>query len=118
MKTKTIEINKSIEHGNNHGGLGKVMTILVVGSVLGATVGLLMAPASGEKTRKKIKGEVRGVQKRAKAAVGNIEDKGREIVDDVKENVESVRESISERVTGAKKTVRAKNKKWKLFGRR
>lgn len=110
--------NKLRENGNNHGGIGKVMASLVIGSVLGATVGLLMAPTSGEKTRKKIKGEVRGVQKRAQAAVGNIEDKGREIVDDVKGNVENVRESIAERVAGAKKTARAKNKKWKIFGRR
>ena len=106
------------ENGNSPSSAGKVMTSLVVGSVLGAAVGLLMAPNSGEKTRKKIKSEVRGVQKRAKAAVGNIEDRSREIVDDVKGNVDSVRESITERVTGAKKTARVKTKKWKIFGRR
>ena len=111
MRTKITE-------NGNHGGIGKIITSLVVGSVLGATVGLLMAPTSGEKTRKKIKGEVRGIQKSAKAAVGNVEDRSREIVDDVKENVESARESIAERVTGAKKAARAKNKKWKIFGRR
>lgn len=94
---------KNRENGNNKGGIGQVVTGLVVGSVVGATVGLLMAPTSGEKTLKKIKGEARGMQKRAKAAVGNIEDKGREIVDDVKENVENVRESIAERVTSRKK---------------
>ena len=94
---------KNRENGNNKSGIGKVVTGLVVGSVIGATVGLLMAPASGEKTLKKIKGEVRGMQKRAKTVVGNIEDKGREIVDDVKENVENVRESIAERVTSRKK---------------
>jgi gas vesicle protein len=44
MRTKITE-------NENYGGIGKVMTGLVVGSVLGATVGLLMAPTSGEKCR-------------------------------------------------------------------
>ena len=108
--------NKISENGNNHGGIGTVMTSLVVGSVIGATVGLLMAPTSGEKTRKKIQSEVKGAQKKAKAAVGNIETKSRELVDDVKGNVENVRETITERVNGVKKNTRAK--KWKVFGRR
>ena len=90
---------RSRENKNNKGGIGKVVTSLVVGSLIGAAVGLLMAPTSGEEIRNKIMGEVRSNQKRAKAAVGNIEDKGREIAGDVKDNVENVRESIIERVT-------------------
>jgi len=83
----------------NKAGLGKVITGLVVGGIVGAAVGLLMAPTSGEEIRNKIIDEARGAQKKAKAAVGNIEDKGREIAEDVKENAENVRESIIERVT-------------------
>jgi len=35
---------KDTSNGNNMGDFGKVVTGLVVGSVLGATIGLLMAP--------------------------------------------------------------------------
>jgi len=90
---------RSRENKNNKSGIGKVVTSLVVGSLIGATVGLLMAPSSGEEIRNKIMGEVRSNRKRAKATVGNIEDKGREIAGGVKDNVENVRESIIERVT-------------------
>jgi len=97
--------SKNRENRNNIGSIGKIVTGLIVGSVVGATVGLLMAPTSGEKTLKRIRGEVKGVQKRAKATVGNIEDKSREIVDDVKTNVENARESIVERVIRRKKNI-------------
>src|SRR5215210_6008805 len=66
-------------------GVGKVITGLAVGSVVGATVGLLLAPASGEETISKIKNEAKGLQKRAKKAVGNavekVEDKARGLQD-------------------------------------
>lgn len=91
------------DNGNNNAGIGKVVTGLLVGGVVGATVGLLMAPASGEETRRKIKSEAEGVQRKAKAAVSNIEVKTREGVEDARENLETVREGIVERVIRRKK---------------
>lgn len=57
---------------------GKVITGMVVGSVVGATVGWLTAPASGEETRRRIKGEVMGARQKAKSAMENVESKARE----------------------------------------
>lgn len=91
-------------NGNGRGGIGQVVTGLVVGGVVGATVGLLMAPASGEETRRKITGEVKGVQVKAKDAVEHVEDRGREMISDARDSMENVRENIAERVTSRKKS--------------
>ena len=86
-------------NGNNSGGIGKVITGLVVGSVVGAAVSLLMAPASGEETRRKIKDEVNGIQKKARLTAGQVEEKGREIVGEAKGSLENAKENIVERIT-------------------
>jgi gas vesicle protein len=90
---------KHAVHRQNKGGIGKVVTGIVVGSVVGATVGLLMAPSSGAEARRKIKSEVKGIQRRAKDTAAKIEDKGREIIDDARDDIDKVRENIAERVT-------------------
>ena len=97
---------RPIANGNEdrRRGIGKVLTGLVFGSVVGATVGLLMAPASGEETRGRIKGEVKGVQNKAKDALENVEDRGREMISDARDNLENVRPTIAERVTKRKKS--------------
>src|SRR6185503_18683429 len=86
-------------------GVGKVITGLAVGSVVGATVGLLLAPASGEETVSNIKSQAKGIQKKAIKAVGNIEDKARglgnkaqTLARDVSTDVSEVKEDVSERV--------------------
>ena len=86
-------------------GVGKVITGLAVGSVVGATVGLLLAPASGEETISNIKSQAKGIQKKAIKAVGNIEDKARglgnkaqTLARDVSTDVSEVKEDVSERV--------------------
>lgn len=55
---------------------GKVITAALVGGVVGATVGLLMAPSSGRETLRRLKGEALGpaaARERAKTARGNVE---------------------------------------------
>jgi|SRR6188474_2314874 gas vesicle protein len=86
-------------------GVGKVITGLAVGGVVGATVGLLLAPASGEETISNIKSQAKGIQKKAVKAVGNIEDKAHDLGDkaqtlakDVSKDVSEVKEDISERI--------------------
>jgi gas vesicle protein len=86
-------------------GVGKVITGLAVGSVVGATVGLLLAPASGEETISNIKSQAKGIQKKAIKAVGNIEDKARglgnkaqTLARDVSTDVSEVKEDVGERV--------------------
>ena len=86
-------------------GVGKVITGVAVGSVVGATVGLLLAPASGEETISNIKSRAKGIQKKAVKTVGNIEDKARglgkkanTLVKDVSKDVSEVKEDVGERV--------------------
>jgi len=67
--------------------IGGVFTGLLVGSVVGTAVGILMAPNSGARTRRKIKHEVLGAQRKAKMAIEDAKDKAREVVQDVSENV-------------------------------
>jgi len=86
-------------------GVGKVITGLAVGSVVGVAVGLLLAPASGEETISNIKSQAKGIQKKAIKAVGNIEDKARglgnkaqTLARDVSTDVSEVKEDVGERV--------------------
>ena len=97
-ETKTRKRTKKV-------GVGKVITGVAVGSVVGATVGLLLAPASGEETISNIKSRAKGIQKRAVKAVGNIEDKARglgkkanTLAKDVSKDVSEVKEDVGERV--------------------
>jgi gas vesicle protein len=66
---------------------GKIITGLLFGSLFGATVGLLMAPTSGQETRRKITEGAIGVQEKVKTAAGNVESRARELVEDVSDKV-------------------------------
>jgi gas vesicle protein len=66
---------------------GKVITGLLLGSLFGATVGLLMAPTSGQETRRKITDGAVGVQEKMKTAAGNVESRARELAENVSDKV-------------------------------
>ncbi len=66
---------------------GKVITGLLLGSLFGATVGLLMAPTSGQETRRKITDGAVGVQEKVKTAAGNVESRARELAENVSDKV-------------------------------
>jgi gas vesicle protein len=76
---------------------GKVVTGILIGGVVGATVGWLTAPASGEETRRRLKGEVKGYREKAKTAAGNIESQARELVEDVRENAGQAEATVARR---------------------
>jgi len=76
---------------------GKVITGVLLGSVVGATVGWLTAPTSGEELRRRIKGEVKGVQAKARTAAGNIESRARELAEEAKDNIEEVKDTVTRR---------------------
>ncbi|HSL45507.1 MAG TPA: YtxH domain-containing protein [Anaerolineales bacterium] len=64
---------------------GKVIAAALVGSAVGATVGLLMAPSSGKEMIRRIKGEAFGpddAQERARTAARNVESQARELAGD------------------------------------
>ena len=77
--------------------VGKVIAAALIGSAVGATVGLLMAPTSGREMRRRIGGSVIDARDRAKDAAGNIESKARELAGKVTEDVNTATGSISRR---------------------
>jgi gas vesicle protein len=89
------------ERKNHKNNTGKVVTGLLIGSVVGATIGWLTAPASGEEMRRRIKGEVKGVREKAKTARGNVESKARKLAKEVNENVKQVKKPVNRRKKAA-----------------
>jgi gas vesicle protein len=61
----------------------KVMTGMILGGVLGATVGWLTGPASGQEMRLRLRGDIAGARERAKSALQNVESKATELAAEV-----------------------------------
>lgn len=76
---------------------GKVITAALVGSVVGATVGLLMAPTSGEEMRRKLRGGAMDARERIKTAASNVETKARELAAEVGDQASELKGSVSRR---------------------
>jgi gas vesicle protein len=89
------------ERKNHKNSAGKVVTGLLIGSVVGATIGWLTAPASGEETRRRIKGEVKSVREKAKTARGNVESRARELAKEVNEKADQVKKPVTRRKKAA-----------------
>ena len=79
-------MRRKLRKHQNKKDAGKVITGMLLGSIFGAAVALLMAPASGEEVRRRIAGETTGVREKIKTAAGNIESRARELVEDVGNN--------------------------------
>ena len=62
-------------------GAGKGTAGLLVGSVVGATVGWLTAPASVGEIRRRLRNTLMGAEEKAKTARGNLESKFRDMPD-------------------------------------
>lgn len=90
-------MKRKVRKNHTKGSTGKVVTGMLVGSVIGATVGLLMAPTSGEETRRKIKGETMEAQQKLKKAAGNVESRARELAEEVSENIDNIKGSVTRR---------------------
>ena len=72
---------------NKHNSLN-VLTGIAIGSAIGATISLLMAPASGEETRRRIKTGIADAQHKAMSTIEDVQSKALSLVDDVKEDVQ------------------------------
>ena len=62
---------------------GKLVTGILVGGVVGAAVGWLTAPASGEETRRRLMGDLRSAREKIKTSEENIESQARELAEEV-----------------------------------
>lgn len=76
---------------------GKVITGMLLGSIFGAAVALLMAPTSGEETRRKIADEAMGVREKMKTAAGNVESRARELAENVSDKLGNVKGPVAQR---------------------
>lgn len=80
--------------------ISKIALLLITGFAAGAVTGLLVAPESGEKTRKKIAKEGKKARKYAEKKAKEFKNKGedfKEKVVDVKENIESAAADVKKR---------------------
>ena len=73
---------------NNHKktSTGKLVTGILLGGMVGATVGWLTAPASGEEMRRRLRGDRKNVREKIKTAEGNVESSVRELAEAAGEN--------------------------------
>jgi gas vesicle protein len=65
---------------------GKVVSGILLGGVVGATVGWLTAPASGAETRRRLTGDTMSAREKIKTSEGNIESQVRDLAEVVGEN--------------------------------
>jgi gas vesicle protein len=62
---------------------GKLVTGILVGGVVGATVGWLTAPASGEELHHRLRGDRMSAREKIKTSEGNVESQARELVEEM-----------------------------------
>ena len=112
MRSKDIQY-----YGDNGGSVGRVFASVLIGGLIGAAVGFLMAPVSGEELRRTIREELDDAQKRARAMMEDaqekgreMQDKGREVVEGIKDDVGAIRENIKDTAHKRKKSIS------KMFG--
>jgi gas vesicle protein len=76
MRSKLLEKTKKTS-------VGKVVTGIVLGGMIGAALGWLTAPASGEETRRRLMGDIKNAREKIEASEENIESQARELAEEV-----------------------------------
>lgn len=72
-----------MENNNNNNNAGKILSSLLIGAVIGGTLGILFAPHKGSKTRRKIAGKSEDI-------TNSIKEKFNTIVDETKNKYEQM----------------------------
>ena len=62
---------------------GKLVTGVLLGGVVDATVGWLTAPATGVEMRRRLRGEGMNAREKATTAAGNVESRARQLAEEV-----------------------------------
>lgn len=79
----------------NSNNTGTILTTLVVGAAAGAIAGILLAPDSGEKTRKKLSKQAKKLKKEARRTAEDIRDKAEEQINNVTKNVKETAQTVA-----------------------
>jgi len=103
MRSNDIHYDTYERYDTNGGSMGRVFASVLIGGLIGAAVGFLMAPVSGQELRRTIREEFEEAQERARSLVEeaeakgrDLQHKGREVVEGIKEDVGSVRDNIKD----------------------
>lgn len=81
-----------------------VFGALILGGIIGATLGILFAPAKGEVTRRAIKKEATRITKEVEKETKDfVSDNIEPVIDDVKEKVNDARDDVDKYVDNKKK---------------
>src|SRR5690349_2454696 len=88
---------------NNDNKIATAALMLVAGGIIGAGIALLLAPQSGERTRRDISRCARKVKTRADEAVDDIADNISDLVDTISDKTDDLVERGKEVAVGARK---------------
>ena len=72
----------------------KFLAGFIVGGAIGAIAGILLAPKSGEETRKHIADTTKDVMNRADATVKEIQSKADDVVSDMQKKGDEIRDKL------------------------
>jgi gas vesicle protein len=64
-------------------GVGKVIIGVLMGGMVGATLGWLTSPASGAEIRRRLRRSGIDARERAKTAIGNVESRARNLAQEI-----------------------------------
>jgi len=95
---------------SNGGSAGRVFAGVLIGGLIGAALGFLMAPMSGDELRRTIREEFDEAQERAMSAMEDAQEKGRQMQDKGREVVEGIRGDVENLRDNVKDTVRKRRK--------
>lgn len=97
---------------SNGGSAGRVFAGVLIGGLIGAAVGFLMAPMSGDELRRTLREEFDETQERARSMVEDaqekgrqVQDKGREVVEGIRDDVENIRDNIKDTAQKRRKSI-------------
>jgi gas vesicle protein len=88
MRRKSQKANRKVSPG-------KIITGVLAGGMIGATLRWLTAPTAGAETRRQFRSHVMNARDRAKTAADNIESRARELAEEVSKDVEPFGETAT-----------------------
>lgn len=93
------DYNGHVGNGMGHGfGVGS----FVWGAVVGAGIALLLAPAEGRETRRRLRGSLKTIREKAGMGVEKVKQQARHVGDGFREGVDAFRRASNEPTPGAR----------------